>query len=297
MGEAGRWSNPIPLPWRAIYPPLFVQCCSSLLLWRVWRSYQLESGYVYVVSNPATQKWSQLPPPTDSRHYEDRVCLGFDPAVPSCFYVFMFVTVGQHYGVEIYSSKTGRWIFRLSEWEKHTKLEHDMQTVFFNGTIYCTTTDSSLASVDAEGKTWRNIRKPRSYIQLDLINDDSLIMYSQGHLCFMCIDIHNDNQLSVWALGANGSEQWTLKHTVNITQLFGRHHRSRYEFYMLIAAHPEHNLIFLTGGLHGELMSYDMDKQEIQSICSLQGYYLGPCLPYIPSFVEWSLPLHMVTES
>lgn len=111
----------------------------------------------------------------------------------------------------------------------------------------------------------------------------------------MHIDRRNDNQLSVWALGAN--EQWALEHTANITRLLGRHHRDQCEFYILIAAHPERNLIFLTGGLRDELMSYDMDKQEVHTICSLQEYYLAPCLPYIPCFVEWSLPLHMPTES
>ena len=99
----------------------------------------------------------------------------------------------------------------------------------------------------------------------------------------MHMDFRNDNQLSVWALGANGNEQWTLEHSVNITHLLGRH--------MLVAAHPERNLIFLTGGLRDELMSYDMDKKEVHAICTLQEYFLAPCLPYIPCFVEWSLPL------
>jgi hypothetical protein len=64
----------------------------------------------------------------------------------------------------------------------------------------------------------------------------------------MHMDFRNDNQLSVWALGTNGNEQWALEHNVNITQLLGRHHRSRYEFYTLVAAHPERNLISLLVG-------------------------------------------------
>ena len=113
----------------------------------------------------------------------------------------------------------------------------------------------------------------------------------------MHMDFRNDNQLSVWALGANGNEQWTLEHSVSITHLLGRHHRSRYEFYVLVAAHPERNLIYLTGGLRDELMSYDMDKKEVHVICTLEEYFLAPCLPYIPCFVEWSLPLQVVTKS
>ncbi|CAO2180868.1 unnamed protein product [Urochloa humidicola] len=41
--------------------PLFLPCCSSLLLWKVWRS--SPSDPEYVVSNPATQKWILLPRP------------------------------------------------------------------------------------------------------------------------------------------------------------------------------------------------------------------------------------------
>ncbi|CAO2185588.1 unnamed protein product [Urochloa humidicola] len=272
---------------------LFLQCCSSLLLWKVWKSSPFDPEYV--VSNLATQKWILLPRP-EARHPVHFVRLGFDPAVPSCFYVFMFVDEYPAVGVEIYSSETGGWIFRQSEWEDYTKLIRDTHTVFFDGTLYATTADLSLVSIDVEGTTWRKISMPHNYIW-DLTKDDGLIVHFQGHLYAMQIDFRKDNQLSVWALGANSNEQWTLEHTANITQLLGWQHRSRYEFYILIATHPERNLIFFTGGLRGELMSYDMDKQEIHAICTLLEYFVAPCLPYIPCFVEWSLPLGMVTKS
>jgi len=170
-------------------------------------------------------------------------------------------------------------------------VKDDTETIFFDGTLYSITTDLSLASIDTEGKTWGKIRMPQSYIRPKIRKDDCFIAHSQGRLYAMHIDFHNDNQLSVWALGANGNEQWTLEHSVSITHLLGRHHRSRYEFYVLVAAHPERNWIYLTGGLRDELMSYDMDKKEVHVICTLEEYFLAPCLPYIPCFVEWSLPL------
>lgn len=108
--------------------------------------------------------------------------------MPSCFYVFMFVKcldVGIT-GVEIYSSETGGWVYRQSEWDRYTNLGYEPQTVFFNGTLYSTTTDLSLASVDAEGKTWRKIRMPRSYIlRPKLTKGDSFIARSQGRLFAM----------------------------------------------------------------------------------------------------------------
>ncbi|CAO2193595.1 unnamed protein product [Urochloa humidicola] len=221
--------------------PLFLQCRSSLLLWKVWRSSPFDPEFV--VSNPATQKWIRLPRP-EARYHVHSVCLGFDPAVPSCFYVFMFVRqYGKVNGVEIYSSETGGWIFRQSEWG-YTTLTHDSQTVFFNGTLYSTTTDLSLVSVDAEGTTWRKINMPLNYLR-DLSEGDGLIVHSQGRLYAMHIDFHKDNQLSVWALEASSNEQWTLEHTANITQLLGRQLRSRFELNKLIAVHPERNLDFL----------------------------------------------------
>ena len=81
--------DPSPPPLEGcVCPPLFMECCSSLLLWKVWRSSPYEPEYV--VSNPATQQWIMLPP-TEARHLLHFVRLGFDPVVPSCFYVFMFV--------------------------------------------------------------------------------------------------------------------------------------------------------------------------------------------------------------
>ncbi|CAO2174577.1 unnamed protein product [Urochloa humidicola] len=277
-------------------PPLFMQCSSSLLLWKFFKSSSHEAEYV--VSNPATQKWILLPP-TETRHPLHLVHLGFDPAIPSCFYVFMFVT-GDYLkvtGVEIYSSETGGWVFRQSEWEDGTAVGLDSESIFFNGILYSTTPDLSLLSIDAEGKTWGKIDMPHSYIRPTISEDDCFIAHSQGCLYAMHIDSRNHNQLSVWALGPNGHEQWALEHTANITQLLGRRQRGTHEFYILIAAHPECNLLYLTGGLHNELMSYDMDKKEVHAICTLQEYFLAPCLPYIPCFVEWSLPLRMVTVS
>jgi len=160
---------------------MFVECCSSLLLWKVWRSSPFEPEYV--VSNPATQEWILLPP-TEARHLLHFVRLGFDPAVPSCFYVFMFVTSESFRvtGMEIYSSETGGWVFRQSEWGDYTRVDHDTDTILFNDTLYSVTTDLSLASVDTEGKTWRKIRMPHSYIRpkTKIRKDDCLIAHSRG---------------------------------------------------------------------------------------------------------------------
>ncbi|CAN6294781.1 unnamed protein product [Urochloa humidicola] len=218
--------------------------------------------------------------------------LAFDPAVPSCFYVFLFVR-HDFYGivqVKIYSSETGGWISRESEWANFTDVNDEAEHVFFNGTLYAFTPKLSLLTIDTEGKVWRKICTPQSYVQLQprLMKDEAVIAHSQGHLYAMHIDFRNDNQLSVWVFKADGNnEQWTLKHTTSITKLLGRQQHGHHEFYRLIAAYSEPNLIFLTCGAHEELLSYDMDNQEAHVICTLQKYFHGPMLPYTPCFAEW----------
>uniref|UniRef100_A0A0A9PQR3 F-box protein At3g26010-like beta-propeller domain-containing protein n=2 Tax=Arundo donax TaxID=35708 RepID=A0A0A9PQR3_ARUDO len=194
--------------------------------------------------------------------------------------------------VEIYSSETGGWIFRQSEWGDSTKVEDHAEYVFFNGTPYAITTALSLITVDTEGKTWRKIRMPHRYMRPRIKADEAFIAHSQGCLYAMHIDYRKDNQLSVWAFEADGNEQWALKHTTSITQLLGRHQSGCNQFYRLVAAHPERNVLFLTGGMRNELMSYDMGNQEVHAICTLRKYFEAPMVPYIPCFAEWPLDGH-----
>ncbi|KAL6605890.1 hypothetical protein ACP70R_041543 [Stipagrostis hirtigluma subsp. patula] len=273
-----------PLP-EGYEGPQLADCCSSLLLWKFYKLSPFDPDYL--VCNPATRKWTLLPA-TEPRHPANFARLGFDPSTPSCFYVFMFPT--KLTGLEIYSSQTGGWIFRKSEWGDETNVDIQMTSVFYNGTLYAITTDLSVVTVDIEGKTWRKIRLPHSNVQFGFIDDEPFIAHSQGHLYAMYIDFYHDNLLSVWAVEEDGNEPWTLKHSVSISELFGRQRRVKGEFYTLIAAHPERNMIFLTGGMPDEykLMSCDLDTRQVHVICAMQEYFLSPCFPYIPCFVEWS---------
>ncbi|CAL4931468.1 unnamed protein product [Urochloa decumbens] len=266
---------------------IVLQCCGGLLLCDCSKSSPYDTDYI--VCNPVTQKWTVLPDTEELHHRMNRIRLAFDPAVPSCFYVFLFVR-HDFYGivqVEIYSSETGVWISRESEWGNFTDVNDEAEHVFFNGTLYAITPKLSLVTVDTEGKIWRKIRTPHSYVRPRLMKDEAFIAHCQGHLYAMHIDFRNDNQLSVWVFKADGNEQWTLKHTTSITKLLGRQQYGQREFYHLIAAHSEQNLIFLTGGAYEELLSYDMDNQEAHVICTLQKYFHGPMLPYTPCFAEW----------
>jgi hypothetical protein len=90
------------------------------------------------VCNPATDEWIVLPPTLVAQPWHVSR-LGFDPAVPSSLYIFVFVMRFQASGLEIYSSQAGRWIFRQSEWGENTEVDLQIKSVFFNGTLYSTT--------------------------------------------------------------------------------------------------------------------------------------------------------------
>jgi hypothetical protein len=71
------------------------------------------SRFCYVVCNPVTKKWLLLP---GSNQSCGLARLGFDPTVSSYFYVFEYViNDDDSLGANIYSSKTGAWIFKESE--------------------------------------------------------------------------------------------------------------------------------------------------------------------------------------
>ncbi|KAK1614486.1 hypothetical protein QYE76_020003 [Lolium multiflorum] len=281
-----------------------VNCCSSLLLCKCFKTSPHPWDADWVVCNPATEKWTVLPA-TEALHCSKSftIRLGFDPATPSRFEAFLLkqgsLLDGRITGVAIYSSETGQWISMKSEWGDETCVDdNDSQFVFFNDTLHFTTfhsarddfcvedsrceCDYSLVTLDTEGKTWRKFPLP--------YHDTSFcsIGQSQGRLHAMHID-HGENQfiLSVWLLEDYATGQWTLMHTANVPQLFGRHCRYRGEFCSLIAVHPECNVIFLIDGVTSMLVSYNMDDRKVRVICSAREYYHLPFPTYIPCFAEW----------
>ena len=62
-------------------------------------------------------------------------------------------------GVNIYSSKTGPWIFKESEWGKGIVVSTYRKGVFINGFMHMLEF-TQIVVVDMEGKTWRKIHRP-----------------------------------------------------------------------------------------------------------------------------------------
>jgi hypothetical protein len=103
---------------------IHVDTCNGLLLCaRLNRKTPAadKNGFRYIVCNPATKRWIELPP--QLQDWENRFYtatrLAFDPTVSSHFHVVEFVQsslgLGSYVtGVDIFSSQTGAWIFRDS---------------------------------------------------------------------------------------------------------------------------------------------------------------------------------------
>ena len=87
--------------------------------------------------------------------------MGFDPIVSSHFHVFEYgkMREGESVGVSIYSSKSGAWIFKESEWGEGIVVSTYGKGVFVNGFMHMLEF-TQIVSVDMEGKTWRKICRP-----------------------------------------------------------------------------------------------------------------------------------------
>jgi hypothetical protein len=152
--------------------------------------------------------------------------------------------------------------------------------------MHLMTLKPSILTLESDGKVRREI-DIRGNVPEDCI--ESSIGQSQGRLYAWYIDNPNTCQLSVWALEDYGSAKWSLKHTVNILELFGSHHRKHDESYKMVAIHPDRNLIFLTDGKM-KTISYDMDNRGVHVICICKN--LRDARPYTPCFAEWSSDGH-----
>jgi hypothetical protein len=268
------------------------QCCSSLLLCKCWESRRKEDEYDYVVCNPMTGQWTVLPPVV----WQDKedgafvyfepimdIFLGFDPAVPSRFVVFVPLTncFCEFTEMAIYSSETRQWNMVQTEWGYKTILVGNSECVFLNGTMHLATHYGLVVTVDSEGKVWREIEMP----------DDKVVSIgqSQGRLYAWQIDNDDGAQLYVWVLEDYVSGKWTLKYTVAVSELFGRQRGEDDMSYTVFAMHPDCNCIFLTDE-EEMAVSYDLDNHEVNVSCTFEEFQ--DVLPYIPCFEGWSSDGH-----
>ncbi|CAL4943351.1 unnamed protein product [Urochloa decumbens] len=271
---------------------LILDSCNGLLLCRLRSVTEISSSshiasFRYLVCNPATKSWVVLPNSGCGSNL--RITrLGFDPAVSLRFHVFEFIeNEGEDVvGVQIYSSKTGTWSYKESEWDSETSLFYDgTRSVFLNGLLHLVVVHSGVVAVDVEGKTWWKLTVPDYRIDGDGWQPGFLGQY-QGQLCYIN-ECDYENDLSIWVLQDYATDDWILKHHVSIQRLCEKvmnPYRSR--FYHVITVHPDSNLILYIAGQENTLMAYHVGREEAWVIKNLGSKCQPQYIPYTLFYTE-----------
>lgn len=263
-----------------------LNCCNGLLLWRHFHVNTLG----YFVCNPATEQWVAVPDSGWTEKVHARLI--FDPVVSSHFHVVQFwedesenVT-----GAHIYSSKTGVWSHRASEWVgEATYLYDELSSVFVNGMLHLIALNGKIVAVDGEGKTWKTIPVPQNRDSCLGVNGRGFVGQSQGRLHYMNVYEQDPFKLSVWVLEDYDTEEWILKHSVSALQLFGEMSCQFEDDYYVVTIHPDCNVIFFVEGWDQKLLYYEMDRNEVRIVCILGDDCEIPYIPYVPLFMESSV--------
>ncbi|KAL6647571.1 hypothetical protein ACP70R_015008 [Stipagrostis hirtigluma subsp. patula] len=241
----------------------------------------------------------------------------FDPAVSSHFHLVQF----WHYRctkvveyVCVYSSETGVWRGRrrglvarygygearqFQRMMRHEdQVEPKLGRADVNGMLHIPVyhfygnqpeaKEIQIDAVDMEGKTCRSIRWPdkNEFVTPAFIGQSQGLMH--------CINKHEKqegcrvhiNGLSIWVLEDYDQEQWVLKRRVSCSQLFGEIDYGIDDL-VVVAIHPDRNLIFFVHHYDQKLISYDMDSEEVCTLRTL-GHDCQLIVPYVSYFGELS---------
>ncbi|XP_047088442.1 putative F-box/kelch-repeat protein At4g22430 [Lolium rigidum] len=254
----------------------------------------------YVVCNPATERWIELPPQPQAQanrfHCASR--LAFDPNVSSHFHVLEFVETYMDVGscvtgVDIFSSQTGAWIRRDSELVEQITVFDEFRSVRFGGMLHLVGklnpvniyNEPALLVVDMEGKEWKTILLPDGSSSYDAIG------LSQGCLHYASTtQAHVSNnskknagiatKITLWRLENYDSKEWVLKCSASIDEPSNMPGLK----WRVFAIHPDCDTVFLDGG--DVLAAYDMQHQKFVRIINFEKGSYQVYLPYVPLFSE-----------
>ncbi|CAL5090925.1 unnamed protein product [Urochloa decumbens] len=234
--------------------------------------------------------------------------------------------------VHTYSSKARVWRhseFDWSEeerqgpwegWRRRDMLSGDSSlcgsstsSALVDGLLYLILGRNRILRLDAQGKTRGVIPGPA--VHVDTENYVIFVGQSQGILHCIVEEGHedippllsedNDDDdddarrewrsygLSVWVLQDSDTPKWIFKHRISSLQLFGKRNCQSMLDYHVVTVHPDCNLIFFVQHWDAQMISYDIDRQEVRALQSFQDDF-GPITlsshttltPYVPYFSE-----------
>ncbi|XBI06004.1 hypothetical protein VPH35_134077 [Triticum aestivum] len=260
---------------------LLLDLCSSKNMVNPWA--WAEDDCRFVVCNPVTGRWVELPPQPQSpayRYIYSRMDgLAFDPAVSSHFHVFCFEeTSFETYmtGVNIYSSQTGAWSRSDGGIVEKVALFFYTKGVFVNGMMYVyvignlngISNEYVLLGMDMQGKVRKTIPMPYG-------RRFGMIGTSQGCLVYAVASIE------LWCLKDCDSKELVLKHTASIDELMSMTGKK----YRMAGIHPDCDTIYLVSRGGDTMVPYDMQHQKVGCILNIEKN-TQRFLPYVPLFSE-----------
>ncbi|EMS50188.1 hypothetical protein TRIUR3_04869 [Triticum urartu] len=244
-----------------------VDACNGLLLYRgctknlaPWD--WTEDDCRFVVCNPATGSWVELPPqpqPQEPAKGRSRVAgLAFDPAVSSHFHVLRFEEADSSSvtGVSIYSSRTGAWSHRDRVMAEEVTLWASFRAP---------TTPMCCWQWTWLGKCGR----PSGCLHYALASDND---NNNIHV----------SEIKLWCLKDCDRKELVLKRTASIDKFTGMTMKN----YRVIGIHPDCDTIFSVPCGGHTLVAYDMQHQKVGCILDLEKNSTQRFLPYVPLFSE-----------
>ncbi|XP_048550948.1 putative F-box protein At2g16220 [Triticum urartu] len=208
----------------------------------------------FVVCNPATGKWLELPlkPSAPAIRYSHTAALAFDPRVSSHFHVVHFeedYVANYMTGVSIYSSRTGAWSRGDSGMVEKVPLYFRSKCVFVGGIMY----------VIGE---LQHINTGNEYVLVG-------------------VDVEGKEGKTLWCLKDCDSKEFVLKHTASMDRLLSMTRMK----YKVVEIHPDCDTIFLVSYGGATLAAYDMRHQKVGCILNLEKS-TKRFLSYVPLFSE-----------
>uniref|UniRef100_A0A8R7VFG1 F-box protein At3g26010-like beta-propeller domain-containing protein n=1 Tax=Triticum urartu TaxID=4572 RepID=A0A8R7VFG1_TRIUA len=264
-----------------------VDTCNGLLLYRGSNNKLVACNWAkddfrFVVCNPVTGRWVELPPSPQSPENRSSCIAGlaFDPAVSSHFYVLQFEqTIQGSYitAVNIYSSRTRAWTRRDSGMVEKVAPFYLTRCVFVGGMMYLMgihkgiDEEHVLVGVDMEVKVWKIIRVLHS-------SRVGTLGTSQGCLHFAIAS--SIDEIELWCLKDCDSKELVRKNTASIDKLTSMTRK----WYSVAEIHPDCDTIFLVSYGGETLVAYDMRHQKVGCILNLETNITQwhRFLPYVP---------------
>ncbi|OEL28192.1 hypothetical protein BAE44_0010787 [Dichanthelium oligosanthes] len=224
--------------------------CNGLLLFE--HGGNPATAPAYAVCNPATEEWVAVPSagrPSPGPLLEARTDLIFDPAV-----------------------------------SPHFHLVHICQKDFLG--------EIEVRAYSSEAKVWSDRASQQSRWQdedqricLPFVGQSQGRLHCVGGLVEREGDRVKWSGLSIWVLEDYDIEEWVLKHRVSFLELFGQMNCLDGYSSIVLAIHPDRNLVFILQNSNQKLISYDMDSKELQVFHTL-AHNFESFTPYVPNFSE-----------